>query len=78
MSWWRKLFGSSSQHVVLNLGSTPIVGRAKGKGTICKAYKNGRCISQQTGADTGPCSWRPADWQNCAVVDECRKFYGKW
>jgi hypothetical protein len=45
---------------------------------ICKAYKNGRCISQQTGADTGPCSWKPSDWQNCGVVVENKLFYGKW
>ena len=44
----------------------------------CKAFKNGHCISPRTGEDTGPCSFRPTDWRNCAVVDECIKFYGKW
>lgn len=44
----------------------------------CKAYKNGRCINPRTGEDTGPCSWDPLDWQNCTVVIENLRFYGKW
>ena len=47
-------------------------------GEICKAYVNGRCINQQNGTDTGPCSWQPANWQNCAVVSSCKAVYGKW
>jgi uncharacterized membrane protein YhaH (DUF805 family) len=46
--------------------------------TICKAYNNGRCISPQTGKDSGHCSWQPSDWQNCGVVKESLKYYRKW
>jgi len=66
MGWLSKLFGQDS------------LSKSQQATKMCKAYKNGRCISQQTGADTGPCSWRPSDWQNCGVVDECKKFYGQW
>ena len=66
MSLWSKLFNSKS----------PMTKTSNPK--ICKAYNNGRCISQQTGKDTGPCSWQPTNWQNCGVVIECKKFYGIW
>ena len=46
--------------------------------TICKAFNNGRCISQQTGRDTGPCSGQQTNWQNCEVVKESLKYYRKW
>jgi HEAT repeat protein len=46
------------------------------KKETCKAFRGERCVVQ--GRDTGPCTWRPSRWQNCSVVIENTRSYGKW
>jgi hypothetical protein len=53
MSWWSKLFGGSSQHVALNLGSNsvaPTQARATGSEARCKVEfdANGKVLSIET------------------------------
>lgn len=63
------LFGGSSS-------SNASKSNQEGAATRCKAFQAGRCVVR--GADSGPCSWNPTDWQRCGVVIENKKFYGEW
>jgi len=66
---------SGQPTVELLVISTPVQ-TVFGPSRLCKAYQSGNCVVQQR--DTGPCTWDPANWENCNVVLENKKFHGTW